>query len=232
MCMFTLHRWLKSLYIRFGRPNICPTRTTVMWLEITLKEGEQGECLCWGRAARGGQLVNNKCAFSPVNFFTLSLLMERHISVTLWVRVSTPSAGAGGLSHCQSAPSYPFPLWEWTKLLIFIQPLKYQCKEKNWLKLVDFQHYFIGLKLKLCFIVIIECLLYAKLAISISLFDHDHTLWGNTSNIPILEMKILKLTEVNITPMITQQFQDSNSNWSTSFQRSWESGCIRMEGRG
>lgn len=89
--IFTLCIQLKFIYIRLERPNVS-YRTTVMQLEIILKEQEQGGCLCRGRAARGVQLVCNM-PFLQLFFFIQPLLMQRFIAVTL---LSPPMYFIGG----------------------------------------------------------------------------------------------------------------------------------------
>lgn len=89
---------------------------------------------------------------SPQSFISSCHCWRGDISLTLCVCLSTLSRD---LSDCQAASSHPFPLWEWTIPLVFTIHLHTSIKRnKSWLKLVDFQHYFICFKLKPGFIII------------------------------------------------------------------------------
>lgn len=47
--------WLKFIHIRFERLNVYHARTTILWLKMTLRKGEQGRCPFWVQAARDGR---------------------------------------------------------------------------------------------------------------------------------------------------------------------------------
>lgn len=56
MCvLFTPCSWLKFIHFRSERLNVYHARTTILWLKMTLREGEQGGCAFWVRAARDGR---------------------------------------------------------------------------------------------------------------------------------------------------------------------------------
>lgn len=155
MYIFTLCIWLKFVYLWFERPNICHTRTTAMWLEITLMEGEQGGYLGWGTAARRGQLLSDtpflhSFFFPSCHWWCRDALLWHgdsgcllHQGVSLIVTLLPHTH-----SHCGNEPYHFF--W-----FIHLNTSIVRKKTNNKVfKSIDFQHAFISLESRICFIII------------------------------------------------------------------------------